>query len=309
MAFGQIPSLIAFSPNTTILSASVNSNFNNITAQFNALVTGTNTLAPFTVSAGPITINGMTISGGVVSGLATFSSGWAISAGTASFVSGTTVSATAATILGAVTFSSGVTIASNSTLNVAGSTWNGAIAATNLAMLGLVTFSSGFVISAGVPTFASGLTITAGVVSAQGITGTNLTISGSGAGISVVATLVITAANAVAVAPNWGGAATATLFGVYVNPTDGGSASGSRIASFALGGTELVRIPKEGGMITQSATLVTAATRGYLYVPTMPTTGSATPVTETGCAPIAICTTNNTLQVFVGGAWKGVALT
>jgi len=93
MSFTQIPSLISFSPLTTILSADVNANNAAIRNAFNGLVSGTNTISvdtitentlnagvtfskPFHAMGGPTFTTGFT-----TSGVAVFTSGISITAG------------------------------------------------------------------------------------------------------------------------------------------------------------------------------------------------------------------------------------
>ena len=157
MSFTQIPSLVSFSPLTTILSADVNANYAAIRNAFNGLVTGSNTIAVDTITentaAHGVTINkaatfsagvatfasGIAITGGIVSGVATFSSGFAISGGVvsglATFSSGIIVTGTAA-VGGALTVAGGITAS------------------------GASVFSSGVSITAGTLTIAVGTAAT-----------------------------------------------------------------------------------------------------------------------------------------------------
>lgn len=50
--------------------------------------------------------------------------------------------------------------------------------------------------------------------------------------------------------------------------------------------------------------LATTATDGFTYVPTCAGTPTGTPATVTGCAPVAIDSTNNKLYFYSGGAWR-----
>lgn len=153
-AFTQVPSLVTFTPLTTILSADVNANYAAIRNVVNGLVSGSNTIAvdtitentaangiatnkKFTVSGGVLTVaSGVAITGGVVSGIATFSSGIAFTGGVVS---------------GIATFSSGFAI-------------------TGGVVSGVATFSSAFAVTGGVPTFASGFTVTNVATFTSGIT-------------------------------------------------------------------------------------------------------------------------------------------
>lgn len=67
-------------------------------------------------------------------------------------------------------------------------------------------------------------------------------------------------------------------------------------------------VPAAGGFVVGTATLVTSATVGFIYIPTMPATASGTPAAQAGTVPLAYETTGNHLMVFSGGAWKQVAL-
>jgi hypothetical protein len=68
--------------------------------------------------------------------------------------------------------------------------------------------------------------------------------------------------------------------------------------------TERARIPAAGGMVVGTAALATAATDGFLYVPTCAGTPTGTPTTQTGTAPIVVDTTNNKLYFYSGGQWR-----
>jgi hypothetical protein len=68
--------------------------------------------------------------------------------------------------------------------------------------------------------------------------------------------------------------------------------------------TERVRIPAAGGMVVGTAALATAATDGFLYVPTCAGTPTGTPTTQTGTAPIVVDTTNNKLYFYSDGQWR-----
>jgi hypothetical protein len=70
------------------------------------------------------------------------------------------------------------------------------------------------------------------------------------------------------------------------------------------GGTLAARIPAAGGMVVGAAALATAATDGFLYVPTCAGTPTGTPTTQTGTAPIVVDTTNNKLYFYSGGQWR-----
>lgn len=125
MSFTQVPSLVTFVPLTTALSSEVNQNFASLRNTLNALITGTNAIGVdviteqtaaagvtvnkrFTISAGGLTLaSGTTaiVSGVTVSGIATFSSGFAISGGVVS---------------GVAAFSSGLSVATGANVAIAG---------------------------------------------------------------------------------------------------------------------------------------------------------------------------------------------
>jgi hypothetical protein len=92
--------------------------------------------------------------------------------------------------------------------------------------------------------------------------------------------------------------------------TSGGStdfaigSTGSRALLFGTNDTERARIPAAGGMVVGTAALATAATDGFLYVPTCAGTPTGTPTTQTGTAPIVIDTTNHKLYFYSGGTWR-----
>ncbi len=57
------------------------------------------------------------------------------------------------------------------------------------------------------------------------------------------------------------------------------------------------------------AELATNATGGFFYIPTMNGSPSGTPAAlPTGAAPMVVDRTGNKLWLYVGGAWKGVAI-
>lgn len=307
-AFTPIPSLVTFTPLTTILSADVNSNFASIRTQFNNLVPSQNTLAVDTLTEN-------TLNSGV-----TVNKKFAVSAGIASFASG--IAITAGVVSGLATFSSGVAI-SGGTVNVSGIT-----------VSGIATFSSGFAISAGVvsgvATLSSGLSITGGTATC----GVALNVSGAfvaSSTASLIGTLTLGAnvitnttlangsasfqnsalstagANDFTISPTFNSIGN-DLTALRIAVTDTNSAPGAKVISAGVGINTIFRVPKEGGAITQALTLATNATRGFLYIPTMPATASGTPNPETGTVALAYETTGNHLMVFNGAAWKQVAL-
>ena len=80
------------------------------------------------------------------------------------------------------------------------------------------------------------------------------------------------------------------------------AAGGSNVTGSTA--TERARIPAAGGMVVGTAALATAATDGFLYVPTCAGTPTGTPTTQTGTAPIVVDTTNNKLYFYSGGQWR-----
>ena len=58
------------------------------------------------------------------------------------------------------------------------------------------------------------------------------------------------------------------------------------------------------GFIVGNQALATAATDGFLYIPTCAGTPTGTPTTQTGTAPIVVDTTNNKLYFYSGGQWR-----
>jgi hypothetical protein len=67
---------------------------------------------------------------------------------------------------------------------------------------------------------------------------------------------------------------------------------------------ERAYVPAAGGMVVGIAAIATAATDGFLYVPTCAGTPTGTPTTQTGTAPIVIDTTNHKLYFYSGGTWR-----
>ena len=256
MSFTQIPSLISFSPLTTILSADVNANNAAIRNAFNGLVTGTNTISvdtitentlsagvtvtkPFTVSAGVATFaSGIKISGGVVSGIMTFSSGWAISGGVVS---------------GAVTFSSAVAFSTGATITTGAAIYAGVATGAAVATTPPYAFTAG--------TKQTGMYLDTTLSTETllfSVTGTNMAYM----------------------------SASQNKIGVY----------GKLKQDFSF------------GVVCAGATLVTSATAGFLYIPTMSATASGTPATEAGTVALAYETGGNHLMIY-NGSWKQVALT
>jgi hypothetical protein len=74
--------------------------------------------------------------------------------------------------------------------------------------------------------------------------------------------------------------------------------------TFYTNGSERARITSAGGLVVGPAALATAATDGFLYVPTCAGTPTGTPTTQTGTAPIVVDTTNNKLYFYSGGQWR-----
>jgi hypothetical protein len=99
------------------------------------------------------------------------------------------------------------------------------------------------------------------------------------------------------------------LFGMVAPGTNNDIAIGTlgnNNFRFFTNGTanERARIPAAGGMVVGTAALATAATDGFLYVPTCAGTPTGTPTTQTGTAPIVVDTTNNKLYFYSGGQWR-----
>src|SRR5690242_14052394 len=277
-----IPPLIQFSPNTLAKSSDVNSNFGNITTSFNTYAALKDT--PGTITATwTWTVNEVFSGGIAVSGAATFASG-------VTYSSNTTITASGVTVAGNPAFSGPVTIAGNVTL------------ATALNVAGALTVSGASVLTGNV-TCAAALNV-AGAGSIA-----NLTIpAGGNAPLRVFATLVVTGDVAASLPIAFNNAA-ATVNAVQIGITDTASAKGSRALTVVNGVSEIFRIPKEGGCVTQAVTLATSATVGFVYLPTMPATASGTPQAEPGCVPCVVDAANFRLNIFMGGVWKSVALT
>lgn len=94
---------------------------------------------------------------------------------------------------------------------------------------------------------------------------------------------------------------------------DGAVASGSLGGKWELltrpaGGSMTVRLvaPGAGGLVigNVASTLSTAATDGFLYIPTCAGTPTGTPTTQTGTVALVYDTTNNKFYIY-NGAWKG----
>jgi len=97
------------------------------------------------------------------------------------------------------------------------------------------------------------------------------------------------------------------LIALYINVTDTSSAAGSVLIRAGVGGAIVFKVPKEGGIVTQSAALATTATRGFAYMPTCAGTPTGVPTAETGCAAMVYDTTANKIW-FYNGAWRGVVV-
>lgn len=73
--------------------------------------------------------------------------------------------------------------------------------------------------------------------------------------------------------------------------------------------TERMRLDSKGNVaVGGTAALATTATDGFLYIPTVSGTPTATPSAFSGRAPIALDSTGLKLWVYIGGAWKSAAL-
>ncbi len=286
MSFQPVPSLITFAPLTTIASSDMNSNLGSLRNTLNNLIVSQDTLAPFTIS-GTLTIaTGANISfkggSGTVSGVATFSSGWAISGGL--------MQVTAAGFSGIPTFSSGLAIGA------------GAILATG------VTAAFGTI--GGTPTFSSGWSISAGVVSgvatfSSGVTVSSGTMVVSAAGTAAAVAMAIADAGTGLMSPIDSFGLSLVASGVRVlaigNAVQGGQ-------SVNITGRNLQMVTTGNSIIAQPATLGTSAATGWIYVPTSPGTATSVASPIFGCVALGYDTTNNRLMVYNGG-WKTVALT
>ncbi len=302
MSFQPVPSLVNFTPLTVISSADMDGNLSSLRNTLNNLIVSQDTLAPFTIS-GTLTIaTGANISfkggSGTVSGVTTFASGIA---GTPNFTTGLSVS-------------------------------------------GIATFTSGWAISGGVVsgavTFTSGITSTAVAITASALVAATVSLSATNA-LTTPTWTISTAGHVMPVSDavyDVGASGTRTRFvigaAMYASSFSFESTaqtqfnsnatninvlvSGNLVAKFLatgsgvfLGEVQLSNRLKMVGadsIVLQSATLTTAATVGYVYMPTVPGTSSATPHAETGTVPFYVDTTNSRLFVFIGGTWKSVAV-
>lgn len=72
-------------------------------------------------------------------------------------------------------------------------------------------------------------------------------------------------------------------------------------------GTKALHYDTNGNIIMgPAAALATAATDGFLYIPSMPGPPSGTPSAITGRVPMCVDSTNNQLYIYPGGAWVAV---
>lgn len=71
-----------------------------------------------------------------------------------------------------------------------------------------------------------------------------------------------------------------------------------------LDGAEALRIDRGRNVVVGQGALATAATDGFLYIPTTPGTPTSAPTSHTGRVPLVYDTTNNKLCVYAGGAWR-----
>jgi hypothetical protein len=68
-------------------------------------------------------------------------------------------------------------------------------------------------------------------------------------------------------------------------------------------------VDANANVVCNSAALATAATNGFLYLPSCAGQPTGTPATYTGRVPVVVDTTNLRIWFYVAGAWHYVALT
>ena len=74
--------------------------------------------------------------------------------------------------------------------------------------------------------------------------------------------------------------------------------------TFSVNGLPRLAISAAGNPSIGAGAVATAATDGFLYVPTCAGTPTGTPTTVTGFAPIVVDTTNNKLYFYSTGVWR-----
>ncbi len=72
--------------------------------------------------------------------------------------------------------------------------------------------------------------------------------------------------------------------------------------------TEVMAIGSGGEISLGKTAPATSATTGFPYIPVMAGTPIGTPTTKAGYVPIVADSSGNKIWIFVGGAWKGVAV-
>jgi len=73
--------------------------------------------------------------------------------------------------------------------------------------------------------------------------------------------------------------------------------------TFKTASTQRLLIDHSGNVVINTGAISSAATTGFLYIPTCAGTATGTPTTYTGLAPLIFDTTHNNLGVY-NGAWK-----
>jgi len=66
--------------------------------------------------------------------------------------------------------------------------------------------------------------------------------------------------------------------------------------------------PNKNVFLGHQAALATGATNGFVSIPGCAGTPTGAPTLKTGLVPLVVDTTDVKLYAYIGGAWKGVAL-
>ena len=72
--------------------------------------------------------------------------------------------------------------------------------------------------------------------------------------------------------------------------------------------TERMRLDQKGNVVIGTGALATGAANGFFYILTANGQPTGVPVSFTGRAPLVVDAANKKLWVFIGSAWRGVAL-
>lgn len=102
------------------------------------------------------------------------------------------------------------------------------------------------------------------------------------------------------------GLANSSICALYALGNLGIGTGGATDAVLGTNNAERMRLDSAGNVTIGTAALATAATNGFLYIPSCAGTPTGVPTAKTGRMPIVYDNTNNKLYVY-NGAWKATA--